>query len=122
MKLNTFLLIAFIIYSIFGLGRLFAPAAFFAYQGLTVNADGLMIARTKGAAIVGYAVMLWFARSAETSPALRAILLGNVVYIILEIILLVLGALPTYKIVASLPSLATEILLLIGFAYYYFRG
>ncbi len=122
MKLNTFLLIAAVVYGIFGLGRLLVSTQVFALQGLTVDATGQLMARTKGAALIGYAVIFWFARSGAISPALRAILLGNVVYLILEIVLLVLGALPAGKIVASLPSLAVEILLLVGFVYYYVKG
>jgi hypothetical protein len=122
MKLNTFLLIAAVLYGIFGLGALLVPAQLFASMGLTLNESGQLIARTGGAAGIGYAVIFLLARGAETSPALRAILLGNVVYLILEIIAIVLGALSTGTIAAALPGVVVDALLLVGFAYYYFKG
>jgi hypothetical protein len=122
MKLNTFLLIAAVLYAVFGIGALLAPAQLFASMGLTLNEAGQLVARTGGAAGIGYAVIFWLARGAETSPALRAILLGNVVYLILEIIAIVLGALSTGTIAAALPGVVVDALLLVGFAYYYFKG
>ncbi len=121
MKLNTFLLIAAILYGIFGLGALLAPAEVFAAQGIKLDANGQLMARTLGAALIGYVVIFWLARSAETSPALRAILLGNVIYIALEVIVLVAGALSAGTLVATLPGIVVDILLLVGFGYYYLQ-
>jgi hypothetical protein len=122
MKVNTFLLIAAIVYGLFGLGALLAPAQLFASMGLTLDASGQLVARTGAAAGIGYAVIFWLARGAETSPALRAILLGNVVYLILEIIVIVLAALSAGTIVAALPGIIVDGLLGVGFAYYSFKS
>ncbi|MBI4672179.1 MAG: hypothetical protein HY741_10995 [Chloroflexi bacterium] len=121
MKLSTFLAIAAVIYGIFGVGELLAPAQFLATMGVTLNEGGQLATRAGATAAIGYAVIFWFARKAEMSAALRAILLGNVVFLVLEIIVLGLGVLSGDMSPAGLPGLVVNVLLLVGFGYFYFK-
>lgn len=122
MKLNTFLLIAAILYAIFGLGGLFAPAQLYGPMGITMDASAQLMARTGSAAVVGLAVMLWLARGVENAAATRAILLGNVVYIAVEVAILVIGLVSGSMSAAGLPGLIVDALLLVGFGYFYLQS
>ncbi|MBI3359890.1 MAG: hypothetical protein HY023_02140 [Chloroflexi bacterium] len=122
MKLNTFLLIAAILYAVFGLGWLFAPALLYGPMGITLDAGGQLMARTGSAAVVGLAVMLWLARGVENAAAVRAILLGNVVYIAVEVVILLINLLSGAMSTAGLPGLIVDALLGVGFGYYYLQS
>lgn len=121
MKVSTFLIVVAVVYGLFGLGTLFAPGQVFAPMGITLDASGQLIARTMGATMIGFAVIFWQARKATNSPALRAILLGNAIYLIVEIVVTVSGTLSGIGSSAAWGGIVVDLLLLVGFAYFYFQ-
>ncbi len=121
MKVSTFLIIATVLYGIFGLGSLLAPEQVFGPMGYTLNSAGQLLARTQATAIIGLAVMLWLVRNAENSAALRAILLGNAVYIFVEVVVLAIGTLSGIGSASAWGGVVVDGLLGVGFAYFYFQ-
>lgn len=76
MKLKTLLTINAIVALVFGLIHLFAPERFWIFYGINLGQNGLFMARSVGAEVLGFAILTWFARSVETPKALRAIALA----------------------------------------------
>jgi len=92
MKPKLLLTLAAIYMGLIGLFNLISPAAAF---GLDAGATAALTAsvRVVASLYIGFAVVNWFARSAEASKARDAIFLGNTVGIALAAILFVLVAL-----------------------------
>jgi hypothetical protein len=92
MKPKLLLTLTAIYMGLVGLFNLISPAAAFS---LDAGATAVLIAsvRVVASLYIGFAVVNWFARSAEASQARDAILLGNTVGIALAAILFALVAL-----------------------------
>lgn len=56
---------AAIVTAVFGLGMLLAPEALVAVYGMTLNDDGLIVARLLGGQLLGYTVLEWLALRGE---------------------------------------------------------
>ena len=76
MKLNMFMVIVAIVAGLFGLGFVFIPDQVLSYYGAAPDASAHYMAQLFGAALLGFAVILWLCKDAEDSPARQAILLG----------------------------------------------
>lgn len=74
-----------------GLAALLVPAQTAAVFGLDLNEVGLSQTRMLGAAYLGYASLIWFARSTLDETAQRAIALGNAVSWGLSVVVTVAG-------------------------------
>ena len=91
MNWRTFLLIAAGVSIGSGLAALLVPAELATVFGVQLNDVGLSQTRLLGAAYLGYAVMVWFAREVRDDIAQRAIALGNVVSWALSLVVTVAG-------------------------------
>lgn len=80
MNLKGVLTIAAIYQAIIALGMMLVPRQF-GIDAVPVNASPALIAflRIFGGPLAGIAVLNWMARKLEPSPALKAIVLGNIV-------------------------------------------
>jgi len=76
MKLSIFMVIAAIVAALFGLGFVFVPEQLMSYYGAAPAAPASYMAQLFGAALLGFAVILWLCKDAEDSPMRQAILLG----------------------------------------------
>jgi hypothetical protein len=76
MKLGTVFLINAIVALVLGLGYFFAPEQLASFQGISLNAGGVLSARGVGALLLGYALVSWFVRSLSARDAIRAIVPG----------------------------------------------
>lgn len=121
MKVGIFLIVATVLYGLSGLVMLLAPEQFFKPQGITLDDIGRLLAHALGATSIGFAVIFWQVRKAESSSALRAILLGSAVYIIIEVAVLVIGVLSGIGNAMAWVGIAIDLLLAIGFVYFYFQ-
>ena len=122
MNLKSFLTITAIIYIPFGLGMMLIPFELFGFYGFELNAAGAILGRVVGAAIVGMGLINYLSRNEViTSPALRAILIGNMVYHVLDT---VIDFFPTYQGVVNSWTwsfVGLHIVLAIGFGYFLFK-
>ena len=80
MKLKTLLVIKALVSLVFGIPILIVPGKLLALFGLTLNADGMFMAREYGGALLGIAALCWFARNSEGARALKAIILFGFYY------------------------------------------
>jgi hypothetical protein len=80
MQLKALLTISAIYQAIIAFGMMVVPRQF-GIDAVPVNASPALIAflRIFGGPLAGIAILNWMARKLEPSPALRAILLGNIV-------------------------------------------
>lgn len=121
MKVSTFLVIAAVFHGIYALESLLAPGQVFALYDLVLNDDGQLMARVSGAVTIGLAAIFWQVRKAENSPTLRAILFGSMIYLFIEVVVLVVGLLAGVVSALSLGSIIADLLLAVGFGYFYFQ-
>jgi hypothetical protein len=91
MNRRTFLLIAAGVSVGSGLATLLVPAQLAAVFGVTLNELGTSQTRMLGAAYLGYAAIVWFARDVRDVTAQRAIALGNSVSWALSLVVTVAG-------------------------------
>lgn len=121
MNLKTFLTITAFIYIPFGLGMVLIPYELFGFYGFELNASSAMLGRVVGAAIIGMGLMNYLSRNAGLeSSALRAILIGNLVYHAMDT---VIDFFPTYQGVVNAWTwsfVGLHIVLALGFAYFLF--
>ena len=119
MKHSTFMAIAAVLALVFGLAFLLIPAQLLSLYGITLDLDGLWIARCLGSAFIGAAVTTWFGKNISQGDALRAILLGDFALAVTGLIVTVL-----YSIVAAnaliWSSTAIYAFLAAGFGYFLF--
>ena len=76
MKLNTLLLINALVALAGALGFIFAPAQMLAFHLGPLDITSLWLARELGGAVIGYALLCWFARSITDSTARRVIVIA----------------------------------------------
>lgn len=76
MKLSVFMVIVAVVAGLFGLGFVFIPERLMSYYGAAPAASANYMAQLFGAALLGFAVILWLCKNAEDSPMRQAILLG----------------------------------------------
>ena len=79
MKLNMFMAIVAVVAGLFGLGFVVVPEQVMSFYGTAPDAGTNYMAQLLGAALLGFAVILWFCKDAEDSPVRQAILLGSFV-------------------------------------------
>jgi hypothetical protein len=82
MKLGTLLTIGAVLAFLYGLALVVIPEPFLAFYAVTLPAPvpplgTVLVYRLFGAALVGFALMNWFARNAPASDARRAIVIAN---------------------------------------------
>jgi hypothetical protein len=73
MNIRTLMLLTAVAGLLFGVGYIIAPAALLSFFGADTNEVGLMLARFFGGAVLGHAVLTWFARKAEITELRRHI-------------------------------------------------
>jgi hypothetical protein len=81
---------------------------------------GTVIPQLFGAALIGYAVVNWFARNAKGDEALRAIILANLVADTVGFIVALLGQLSGLTNALGWFTVVIYLLLALGFGYFQF--
>src|SRR3972149_3349206 len=76
MRLTLTLAVAAIGSFLFGLAYVMVPASLLSQYGITLDPSNQWVARYFGAALLGFAAILWLARKVASGPALRAVLVG----------------------------------------------
>ncbi len=122
MKLKIFLILTSFVYIPFGIAMVLFPYKLFGLYGFNLNMDGAILGRVVGAAIIGLGLINFLSRNEKyTSRALKAVLFGNIVYHLLDIVIVFI---PTYNNILNELSwsfVGLHIILSIGFAYYLIR-
>ena len=113
--------VIFIINSIlsllFGLAFVFLPGQLLSIYGITLGDAGLYIGQLFGAAILGYAVLAWFARNTEESPARRAILIALFTGFTIGFIMALIGQLTGVVNAVGWSTVAIYLFFAVAFGY-----
>ena len=120
MKLSTLFTISAIVTALFGLTFVLVPEASISLYGVTLSPGGALVARLFGAALLGYAVLTWFARNAGESEARKAIILAMVISETIGFIVALLGQLAGVVNALGWSTVAIYLLLALGFGYFQF--
>jgi len=120
MKLSTLMVINAIVAFLFGLAFVFVAGTLMSFYGITLSPGGLVVARLFGAALLGYAVLTWFARKAGESEARRAIVLALFIGDAVGFIMALLGQLSGAVNALGWSTVAIYLLLALGFGYFQF--
>ncbi len=120
MKLGTLMMVTTVVAGIFGIAFVLASGPLMSMYGATLNPAGTLIAQLFGAALIGYAVVNWFARNAKGDEALRAIVLANFVADTIGFIVSLLGQLSGVVNALGWSTVVIYLLLALGYAYFQF--
>ena len=120
MKLDTFMSIVAVFAFVFGLSYVVAPVQANLPFGITLDGTAQWVCRYLGAAYLGIAVLVWFARKATEGKALHAILLGGFIMSAIGIVLAVLDSFYGGGNALVWSFVAVYIFLTLGFGYFRF--
>lgn len=76
MRLKTLFTLNAMVALVFGSVHLLAPSLFWATFGLSLDSNGILMARTVGAEVLAFAFLVWMGRSLTDPKALRAVSLA----------------------------------------------
>lgn len=120
MKLNNLLVVSAVIGAVFGVAFLVASGPFAAIYGITLDRAGMLLAQLFGAALVGFAVLDWFARNVTDPEARRAVVLANLTGDAIGFVVILIGQLGGIANALGWSSVVIYLLLALAFAYVQF--
>ncbi|MCM4156898.1 hypothetical protein [Gramella sp. AN32] len=123
MKLKIFSIVWAVIYLSFGLGLLFIPIQLMAIFGVTLDSDGIMMARILGAALTAYGLTFWLNRNLPaTDKAWHNLLLTSFIYNIVVIPIMLIAVLDGVTNAMGWMPFGQHIFLAATFGYFTFRN
>ena len=120
MKLSTWLTIAAVVAVVFGLAFVLVTGPLLSFYGVTLDKAGTLVAQLFGAALIGFAVLNWFARGVTDREARQAILLANLASDTVGFVMALIGQLAGVANALGWSTVAIYLLLALGFAYFQF--
>jgi hypothetical protein len=122
MRLNMLLVVSAAISAVFGAVFVVVPGPVAAIYGITLDKAGMLVAQLFGAALIGFAVLNWFARDVTDPAGRQAVVLSNLVGDAVGFVVILLGQLSGIANALGWTSVALYLLLVLGFAYVQFMG
>ena len=122
MKLNTFLAVAAVLAALYGLGFFLIPAQTVGLYAITLDENGLFVARYLGSAFLGVAVLTWLARGLTSHEALRPIMLADLVISVTGLLVALWDAFAGDGNALSWATVVIYLFLTAGFAYFEFMA
>jgi len=118
MKLSTFLIVKAIVCFLFAIGYILAPVAVGSFYEITLDPDGVLMARFFGSLLIGIGLILWLCKNADWS-VLKVITLSLFIADTLGFIIALIGQLA--GVMNSLGWIIVAIWLLLALGLGYFR-
>jgi len=122
MRLNMLLVVSAAIAAVFGAVFIVVPGPVAAIYGITLDKAGVLAAQLFGAALVGFAVLNWFARDVTDPTGRQAVVLSNLVGDAVGFVVILLGQLSGIANALGWINVVLYLLLVLGFAYVQFMG
>jgi hypothetical protein len=119
MKLSTFLMVKAIVCFVFGIGFAVVPTTVGSIYALTLDPDGLIMARFFAALLIGIGLMLWLSRNADWN-ALKGITLSLCIADTIGFIVALVGQLAGDMNALGWIIVVIWLLLALGLAYFRF--
>jgi hypothetical protein len=120
MNRQTFMSVAAMVSVVSGLAALLAPAQLAAVFGVKLDDVGVGQERLLGAAYLGYAAIVWFARDVRDVAANRAIALGNVLGWALSLVVTIAGIATGLAGTQAWLLVAADVVFTAGWGYFAF--
>ena len=120
MNLRNLMIVNAVLWAINGIGFVLAPAPLLSVLGVTADQYVTWMTQAFGAALIGYAIMNWFARNDTDSEARRAILLANLGFNAIGVVIDLLATLSGVLNALGWSIVALHLLLALAFAYFQF--
>jgi hypothetical protein len=120
MGLNTLLVINAVVSAVFGLGFVLVPGQVVSLYGIEESAALMYTGQLFGAALIGFAVLSWFARNATESEARRAIVLAFLIGDAVGFFVSLIGQVGEVVNALGWSTVGLYLLLALGFAYFQF--
>ena len=119
MTYRNFLTFASVVAFIFALGFILMPAGLVSFYNVTLNEGGVLIGQLFGAALLGFGVLNWSARSWGEGAAKQAVLTANLAADAIGFIFSLIGQLGGVPGVNALgwSTVLIYLILAAGFAY-----
>lgn len=122
MRLNMLLVVSAAIAAVFGAVFVVVPGPVAAIYGITLDKAGMLAAQLFGGALIGFAVLNWFARDVTDPTGRQAVVLSNLVGDTVGFVVILLGQLSGIVNTLGWATVALNLLLALGFAYFQFMG
>ncbi len=122
MTLRNFLTFASIVAFVFGLAFVLVTLPLVSLYNVSLNAGGVYVGQLFGAALIGFAVLNWLARTFTDPKGVQAVVLANLVGDAVGFVITLWGQLTGVGGVNQLgwTTVVLYLLLALGFAYFQF--
>jgi hypothetical protein len=120
MNLRNLMTISAILCFFFGIGFAITPIQTLSLYGVTTDEIGLILARFFGSAMLGYAILTWFARGVDEGPGKRAIVLALFLSSVLAAIVAIWAQLAGYFSAFGWIGVVLFPLFALGYGYFFF--
>jgi len=119
--MNTLFLVTMIIQAIFGLGFTLIPGLLLAPFGVTLDPIANVFVNLFGAALLGYLVLLWYARRSNNPEFKKATIYCHFVYSLIAAVIMVIANVSGLVNAMGWIIVAKYVVLLIWFGYFIVR-
>ena len=120
--MRTLFTITLIVELLFGLGFIILPGTLLGLFGVTLDDFGVTLARIFGSALLGFVVLMWYARSSEEQGLRRAATATMFTYFAISTIFIVLAQVAGITNVMGWANVGLHGILAIAFGWFLFRG
>jgi hypothetical protein len=86
--MNTLFLVAMIIQALFGLGFTLIPGLMLAPFGVTFNPTATVFANLFGSSLIGYVILLWFARKTDNLEFKKATVYCEFIFLLISTVIM----------------------------------
>lgn len=116
--MNTLFLVTMIIQALFGLGFTLIPDLMLAPFGVILTPAATTFANLFGSALIGYVILLWFARKSDKLEFKKATVYCEFVFLLISTVLLVITQVTALMNSLGWVIVGEHIVLLIWFGYF----
>lgn len=118
MKLKQLMIIKAIVCIVFGIPMLLIPVKLMALYGLSLDSDGIVMARLYGAALFGNFLLTWFCRNDAGSLSLRAAILYLFIYDAINFIVTLTATITGIMNIIGISAVIIYLFFAIGYGYF----
>jgi hypothetical protein len=116
--MNLLFFVAMITEAIFALGFIFAPVAMLGQMGVTIDSVGATLTRQFGSALLGFAILLWFARKSDNLDFKKGTITSLLVYFLVSGLVLVIAQFTVQMFPMIWGIIGLHLIFVVWFGYY----
>ena len=116
--MNTLFLVTMIIQALFGFGFTLIPNLMLAPFGVTLTPTAKVFANLFGSALIGYVILLWFARKSDQSGFKKAMIYCEFVFLLISTVVLVITQVTGLMNALGWAIVGEHLVLLIWYGYF----